>query len=161
MIETTIQELTAAIRELTVALNNSRPVATRPVPSTSDNPVVVTYAAADAAAAGAALAAVAPAPKPAKAKAPKAEPAPAPTPEPEPLPTPEPLMAEESPVKVGKVTQADLRDAAAKLLAQKKLPEILRINREHGIRRITECPEEKYESVYNALNAALADGEKS
>lgn len=148
MIETTIQELTAAIRELTVALNNSRPVATRPTPSTSDSPVVVPFLPVDTAPA-------APAPKPAKAKAPKPEP------EPEPLPTPEPVMAEESPVKVGKVTQADLRDAAAKLLAQKKLPEILRINREHNIRRITECPEEKYESVYNALNAALADGEKS
>ena len=70
-------------------------------------------------------------------------------------------MAEESPIRTSKVTQADLRDAASKLLAQKKLPDILRINRDHGIRRITECPEEKYESVYNALTAALADGEKS
>lgn len=140
MIETTIQELTAAIRELTVALNNNRPAAPRPAPAPA--PVEV----ADAA------------PKPAKAKA-KAEPKPEPIPEP--APVAEPVMAEESPIRTSKVTQADLRDAASKLLAQKKLPEILRINRDHGIRRITECPEEKYESVYNALTAALADGEKS
>lgn len=140
MIETTIQELTAAIRELTVALNNNRPAAPRPAPAPA--PVEV----ADAA------------PKPAKAKA-KAEPKPEPVPEP--APVAEPVMAEESPIRTSKVTQADLRDAASKLLAQKKLPEILRINRDHGIRRITECPEEKYESVFNALTAALADGEKS
>jgi hypothetical protein len=140
MIETTIQELTAAIRELTVALNNNRPAASRPAPAPA--PVEV----ADAA------------PKPAKTKA-KAEPKPEPVPEP--APVAEPVMAEESPIRTSKVTQADLRDAASKLLAQKKLPDILRINRDHGIRRITECPEEKYESVYNALTAALADGEKS
>ena len=140
MIETTIQELTAAIRELTVALNNNRPAAPRPAPAPA--PVEV----ADAA------------PKPAKTKA-KAEPKPEPVPEP--APVAEPVMAEESPIRTSKVTQADLRDAASKLLAQKKLPEILRINRDHGIRRITVCPEEKYESVFNALTAALADGEKS
>jgi len=140
MIETTIQELTAAIRELTVALNNNRPAAPRPAPAPA--PVEVVDAA----------------PKPAKAKA-KAEPKPEPVPEP--APVAEPVMAEESPIRTSKVTQADLRDAASKLLAQKKLPEILRINRDPGIRRITECPEEKYESVYNALTAALADGEKS
>lgn len=140
MIETTIQELTAAIRELTVALNNNRPAAPRP--ASTPAPVEV----ADAA------------PKVAKAKA-KAEPKPEPVPEP--APVAEPVMAEESPIRTSKVTQADLRDAASKLLAQKKLPEILRINRDHGIRRITECPEEKYESVFNALTAALADGEKS
>ena len=140
MIETTIQELTAAIRELTVALNNNRPAASRPAPAPA--PVEVVDAA----------------PKPAKTKA-KAEPKPESVPEP--APVAEPVMAEESPIRTSKVTQADLRDAASKLLAQKKLPEILRINRDHGIRRITECPEEKYESVFNALTAALADGEKS
>lgn len=68
---------------------------------------------------------------------------------------------EEAAVRASPITQADLRDVASKLLAQKKLPEILRVNREHGIRRITECPESKYESVFNALNAALADAAKS
>lgn len=149
MIETTIQELTAAIRELTVALNNNRPAASRPASSPIENPVVIPYDPALLAGTS---------PKPAKAKA-KAEPKPEPVPEP--APVAEPVMAEESPIRTSKVTQADLRDAASKLLAQKKLPDILRINRDHGIRRITECPEEKYESVYNALTAALADGEKS
>ena len=64
-------------------------------------------------------------------------------------------------VPTSKVTQADLRDAAGKLLAQKRLPDILRINKEHGIRRITECPEEKYVAVFASLNAALADAAKS
>lgn len=59
--------------------------------------------------------------------------------------------------RTSKVTQADLREVAQKLLAQKKLPEILRINREHGIKRITECPEEKNDAVYAALVAALGD----
>lgn len=59
--------------------------------------------------------------------------------------------------RVSKVTQAELREVAQKLLAQKKLPEILRINREHGIKRITECPEEKYDAVYASLTAALGD----
>jgi hypothetical protein len=152
MIETTIQELTAAIRELTVALNNSRPAAARPTPIPMEDPVVIPYSPALVAAAAVVV------PKPAKAKA-KAEPKPEPVPEP--APVAEPVMAEESPIRTSKVTQADLRDAASKLLAQKKLPEILRINRDHGIRRITECPEDKYESVFNALTAALADGEKS
>ena len=149
MIENTIQELTAAIRELTVALNNNRNAAPRPSPAPAENPVVIPHNSVES---------VSAAPKPAKAKA-KAEPKPEPVPEP--APVAEPVMAEESPIRAAKVTQADLRDAASKLLAQKKLPEILRINRDHGIRRITECPEEKYESVYNALTAALADGEKS
>lgn len=154
MIENTIQELTAAIRELTVALNNNRNAAPRPSPAPAENPVVIPHNSAEIVSAAPKLEPV----KPAKAKA-KAEPKPEPVPEP--APAAEPVMAEESPIRAAKVTQADLRDAASKLLAQKKLPEILRINRDHGIRRITECPEEKYESVYNALTAALADGEKS
>ena len=123
MIETKIQELTEAIRQLTVTLNSMRSVAPAPAPT----------------------------------PAPVAPPPPAPAPvaeeEEEDAPPEMPLP--------NKVTQADLRDVASKLLEQKKLPEILRINREHGIRRITECPEEKYESVYAALTAALNDGPKS
>jgi hypothetical protein len=130
MIETKIQELTEAIRQLTVSLNAMRPMAAAPTPVAAPAPVKVAPA-----------------------------PAPAPTPE----PSAEEVEDEETPVvpAPGKVTQADLRDAASKLLEQKKLPEILRINREHGIRRITDCPEEKYESVYAALTAAIADGQKS
>ena len=130
MIETTIQELTAAIKELTVALNNR-------------------------AAATPAAASEAPASK-AKGKATKVEAAAAPVVEELPAAG---TNAESIPVT--KVTQADLRDAAGKLLAQKRLPDILRINKEHGIRRITECPEDKYEAVFASLNAALADAAKS
>jgi hypothetical protein len=108
------------------------------------------------------VAAPAPAPVvPAKVEAPAPVPKAKPAPAPEPAPSAEDAEdIEETPAvpPPGKVTQADLRDAASKLLEQKKLPEILRINREHGIRRITECPEEKYESVYAALTAALTNG---
>jgi hypothetical protein len=70
---------------------------------------------------------------------------------------PLPAVNAEPPERTSKVTQAELREVAQKLLAQKKLPEILRINREHGIKRITECPEEKYDAVYASLTAALGD----
>jgi len=128
MIETKLTELTEAIRQLTAALNTARPVAAAPIKVEAPAPAPV-----------------------------KVAPAPAPAPEPS---AEEVEDVEETPAvpAPGKVTQADLRDAASKLLEQKKLPEILRINREHGIRRITECPEEKYESVYAALTAALTNG---
>lgn len=132
MIETKLTELTEAIRQLTVALNMSRSVPAETVTRMTQtvNP---------------------------PSTPPVAVPVAAPTPAPQPVAEEE--EEEEQPeVKVGKITQADLRDAASKLLEQKKLPEILRINREHGIRRITECPEEKYESVHAALVAALANG---
>lgn len=130
MIETKLTELTEAIRQLTAALNTARPVPAAPIKVEAPAPAPV-----------------------------KAAPAPAPAPAPEPS-AEEVEDVEEAPAvpAPGKVTQADLRDAASKLLEQKKLPEILRINREHGIRRITECPEEKYESVYAALTAALTNG---
>lgn len=135
MIETTIQELTAAIRELTVALNNrgSAVPAVAPVPTE-------------------------PAAPKAKAKPAKVEAAPAAAPAVEELPA---AGTNAESIPVAKVTQADLRDAAGKLLAQKRLPDILRINKEHGIRRITECPEDKYEAVFASLNAALSDAPKS
>lgn len=134
MIETKIQELTEAIRQLTVSLNSMRSVAPATV-SAPAAPVVT-----------------------------KPTPASITPPPPAPAPSTEEAEEEEAPLELptpNKVTQADLRDVASKLLEQKKLPEILRINREHGIRRITECPEEKYESVYAALSAALNDGSKS
>lgn len=131
MIEKDIQDLTAAINNLIAALNN-RSLPAQPVAETKP---------------------VAEEPKPKANKtvepeAPKAE-------------TPKIVLSEvptaAEPVITGPVTQADLRDVASKLLAQKRLPDILRINKEHGIRRITECPAEKYEAVYASLNAALAD----
>ena len=59
------------------------------------------------------------------------------------------------------MTQADLRDAASQLLMAKRLPDILAINQQFGIKRITECPEDKYEQVFAALNAALANAKGS
>jgi len=129
MIETTLKELTTAIRELTVALNN-RSTATTVVPE----------------------------PKPASVTV-----APTLTPTPTATPTPEPTQPVEAKVTIpaGKVTQADLRDAASQLLMAKRLPDILAINQQFGIKRITECPEDKYEQVFAALNAALANAKGS
>lgn len=59
------------------------------------------------------------------------------------------------------VTEADLRVAAQKLLHAKRLPDILRINKDFGIRRITECPPDRYAALLDALNAALADASGS
>lgn len=129
MIETTLKELTTAIRELTVALNN-RSTTTTVVPE--PKPMSVTLA-------------------------------PTPVPTPAPTPVPEPTQTAEAKVTIpaGKVTQADLRDAASQLLMAKRLPDILAINQQFGIKRITECPEDKYEQVFAALNAALANAKGS
>lgn len=131
MIETTLKELTTAIRELTVALNNRSTTTT-----------------------------VVPEPKPASVTvAPTLTPSLTATP----TPTPEPTQPIEAKVTIpaGKVTQADLRDAASQLLMAKRLPDILAINQQFGIKRITECPEDKYEQVFAALNAALANAKGS
>jgi hypothetical protein len=135
MIETTLKELTTAIRELTVALNNRSTTTT-----------------------------VVPEPKPASVTvAPTLTPTPTATPTATPTPTPEPTQPVEAKVTIpaGKVTQADLRDAASQLLMAKRLPDILAINQQFGIKRITECPEDKYEQVFAALNAALANAKGS
>jgi len=131
MIETTLKELTTAIRELTVALNN-RSTTTTVVPEPKPASVTVT-------------------------------PTLTPTPTATPTPTPEPTQPVEAKVTIpaGKVTQADLRDAASQLLMAKRLPDILAINQQFGIKRITECPEDKYEQVFAALNAALANAKGS
>lgn len=142
MIEKDIQDLTAAINNLIATLNN-RNVSEQPVVQTKISELPVEPV------------------KSSKVK-PKAEVAAS-----EELIRPKtevvlpPAVDAAEPITTGPVTQADLRDAASKLLAQKRLPDILRINKEHGIRRITECPEEKYEAVFASLNAALADASKS
>jgi hypothetical protein len=131
MIETTIKELTAAIRDLTVALNN-RSTTTTVVPEPKPEPASVTLT-------------------------------PTLTPTPAPTPVPEPVQSAEAQVTIpaSKVTQADLRDVASRLLMAKRLPDILAINQQFGIKRITECPEDKYEQVFAALNAALNDAKGS
>jgi len=72
---------------------------------------------------------------------------------------PAPAVTTEATTK--EVTEADLRVAAQKLLQAKRLPDILRINKEFGIRRITECPPDRYAALFDALNAALADASGS
>jgi len=74
-------------------------------------------------------------------------------------PAPAPAVTTEATTK--EVTEADLRVAAQKLLQAKRLPDILRINKEFGIRRITECPPDRYAALFDALNAALADASGS
>ncbi len=74
-------------------------------------------------------------------------------------PAPAPAATTEATTK--EVTEADLRVAAQKLLQAKRLPDILRINKEFGIRRITECPPDRYAALFDALNAALADASGS
>jgi hypothetical protein len=133
MIETTLKELTTAIRELTVALNNRSTTTT-----------------------------VVPEPKPASVTvAPTLTPTPTATPTPTPVPEPTQPVEAKVTIPAGKVTQADLRDAASQLLMAKRLPDILAINQQFGIKRITECPEDKYEQVFAALNAALANAKGS
>lgn len=83
-------------------------------------------------------------------------------------PSPAPVANDEEPVAPAPasspevqaesgVTEADLRVAAQNLLQAKRLPDILRINKEFGIRRITECPPDRYSALYDALVAALND----
>jgi len=133
MIETTLKELTTAIRELTVALNNRSTTTT-----------------------------VVPEPKPASVTvAPTLTPTPTATPTLTPVPEPTQPVEAKVTIPAGKVTQADLRDAASQLLMAKRLPDILAINQQFGIKRITECPEDKYEQVFAALNAALANAKGS
>ena len=76
-----------------------------------------------------------------------------------PAPAPAPKVQAE-PAEQG-VTEADLRAAAQRLLQAKRLPDILRINKEFGIRRITECPPDRHAALLDALNAALSDASGS
>ena len=133
MIEETLNQLTAAIKELTAALKNQpAPVVTATVTET-------------------------PAPAPVKAK--KEKPAAAPAPEPvaetpKVEPTPEPVK--EAPP----ITVADLRAAAQKILDANAakgtdgVAIIREINTKHGIKKISECPAEKFAAVLADLQAA-------
>lgn len=131
-IEQAIRELTDAIESLAAAMRNGRP----PEEFETDNSEAAVLARAEANRVEAVHRAV--------AAAEAAAPAPA---------------APDGSTK--EVTEADLRVAAQKLLQAKRLPDILRINKEFGIRRITECPPDRYAALFDALNAALADASGS
>lgn len=86
-----------------------------------------------------------PAPKPKKVKAPKVEePAPAPKAE-EPAPAPKPV--EES------FTVQDLRTEAQKALESGKSAEIVAINKEYGVKRISEVTPDLYPVIIKKLRA--------
>jgi hypothetical protein len=132
-IEQAIRELTEAIDSLAAVIRNGRP----PEEFETDNSEAAVLARVEADRVEAVRRAV--------AAAEAAAPAPAATTE----------------ATTKEVTEADLRVAAQKLLQAKRLPDILRINKEFGIRRITECPPDRYAALFDALNAALADASGS
>jgi len=132
-IEQAIRELTDAIESLAAVMRNGRP----PEEFETDNSEAAAVARMEADRVEAVRRAV--------AAAEAAAPAPAATTE----------------ATTKEVTEADLRVAAQKLLQAKRLPDILRINKEFGIRRITECPPDRYAALFDALNAALADASGS
>lgn len=132
-IEQAIRELTDAIESLAAVMRNGRP----PEEFETDNSEAAVLARVEADRVEAV--------RRAAAAAEAAAPAPAATTE----------------ATTKEVTEADLRVAAQKLLQAKRLPDILRINKEFGIRRITECPPDRYAALFDALNAALADASGS
>jgi hypothetical protein len=132
-IEQAIRELTEAIDSLAAVMRNGRP----PEEFETDNSEAAAVARMEADRVEAVRRAV--------AAAEAAAPAPAATTE----------------ATTKEVTEADLRVAAQKLLQAKRLPDILRINKEFGIRRITECPPDRYAALFDALNAALSDASGS
>lgn len=137
MIETKIQELTAAVTQLTTvtealieALRHQSSTTTVTSGTTATTTTVE-------------------APKPKKAKAPKVEEpaAPAPAPAPEPVPAaPEPV-----PAAAPEVTLKDLRDAAQSALDAGKLNDVVAINKRFGLKRISDAPVEQYPELLAAL----------
>lgn len=139
MLETKIQELTAAVTQLTTAIDALRAQTASPSTTTTLT-------------SGTAATITADAPKPKKAKAPKAEePAPAPAEEPQ----PEPAAA---PAPVSTVTLEDLRSAAQKALDAGKLNDVVALNKRYGVKRISEVNPALYPEIIAALNALL-DGQ--
>lgn len=139
MLETKIQELTAAVTQLTTAIEALR---AQSVTTTVTSASAATTTTVDA-------------PKPKKAKAPKAEePAPAPAPEPTPEPTPEP-----APAPVAEVTLKDIRDAAQAALDAGKLNDVVALNKRFGLKRISDAPVDQYSAILAALKEINADGQ--
>jgi len=82
-----------------------------------------------------------------------------PTPKAEKKPKAEKPKVEEPKVEEPKsgATLADLRDAAQKCLDGGKLVAVVAINKEYGLKRISEAPEAKYGEIVAKLTKALAD----
>jgi len=133
MIETEIQKLTAAVTQLTVTAEALLETLRHRAPSA---PVEV--------------AAIEPAPKPKKVKAPKVEePAPVVAPAPEPAPEPAKVV----PPAVEGFTVQDLRAEAQKALETGKSAEIVALNKEYGVKRISEVTPDLYPAIIKKLRA--------
>jgi hypothetical protein len=144
MIETKLQELTAAVTQLTTVAEALLETLRHQTASTTTSVTSGT-----AATTTTVEAAPEPAPKPKKAKAPKVEePAPAPAPEPAPAP------AAELP------TIEDLRAAAQAALDAGKLTEVVALNKRHGVKRISEVDQSLYAEIIAELKGLVAaDGQ--
>lgn len=135
-LETEIASLTLAVQALTKALA-SQPTASTPVEATQE----------------------APAPEPVKvAKPAKAKPAKVEAPAPEPVAVePEPVAAaavvEPEPAK--KYTVQDIRTLAQKALDEGKLAGVVAINKEFGLKKISEATEDKFADIIARLNTLL------
>lgn len=133
-LETEIASLTLAVQALTKALA-SQPAVSTPVEATQEAPVKVA--------------------KPAKAKPAKVE-APAPEPvavEPEPVATVIEPTLEPEPAK--KYTVQDIRTLAQKALDEGKLAGVVAINKEFGLKKISEATEDKFADIIARLNTLL------
>ena len=85
--------------------------------------------------------------KPVKAKPAKVEaPTPEPTPEPAPEPTPEPTR---------KYTVQDIRQLAQKALDEGKLAGVVAINKEFGLKKISEATEDKFAEIIARLTTLV------
>ena len=130
-LETEIASLTLAVQALTKALA-SQP-ASLPTPQVEVEPEPAKVV------------------KPAKAKPAKVE---APTPEPEPTPAPEPTP-EPTPEPAKKYTVQDIRTLAQKALDEGKLAGVVAINKEFGLKKISEATEDKFADIIARLNTLL------
>jgi hypothetical protein len=137
MIETKIQELTAAVTQLTTVTEALIEVLRHQSSTTTvTSGTTATTTTVEA-------------PKPKKAKAAKSEEpaAPAPAPAPEPVPVaPEPV-----PAAAPEITLKDLRDAAQAALDAGKLNDVVAINKRFGLKRISDAPVEQYPELLAAL----------
>ena len=137
MIENKIDEVISAINRLTEALNNR----TSAVETTDDGPVT-----AEEEKLGQILDTLqqrVEEPKPKKAK--KEKPAPAPVEE-APAAAPEP-----EPAPVAEITISQIREAAQRALDNGKLNEVIAINKEYGLKRISDAAVEQYGEILAKL----------
>ena len=142
MIEEDIQKLTAAITQLTTTAEalletlRSRTTAISVIDELRTKP--------DALMGKLAEVIEGPAPKPKKAKAPKVE-------EPKPEPASEPAPAPEAPAATSGVSLANIRAAAQKALDNGKVQQIVAINKQYGLKRVSDASPDQYAEILAKL----------